>query len=494
MENLNSIRGILLRRLFLVACFLCMCLTSSAQYKVKGRFNFIPTKYSAQLRNARITVRDLGDGYINPDKDWKFTIELPKGRHTIEISADGFKTLVIEVHDPIEGDVEGDVILARSNKRKEVSRWLPYNTDFFWDSNAYLYSIDGLKIPLRQVNTPAQFYSLACKYYYVERYKEAINHLEKAAKDNLPKAQYLLGTMYYEGKGTIKNERLAKEWLEKAAANGNNDAKAFLAGSHTTQDANQDMIQPSAISSAIPAILPSMEKRIALVIGNGDYQNTSLSLLNPTNDALDLIKKLKLLGFDIFSLPKTSTTNQDLQTMDRTVKAFCQQASQYDVALFFYSGHAVQYQGENYLVPVNVKDIDDEDDVKYECFNVNRLMEKLTKSGVKTKIIILDACRNNPFSNSRGVMPQGLAAMSGSEGSYLAFSAQAGKRAQDGKGQRNSPYTAALLKMLDVPGLNLPDLFEQVKELVLQSTNNQQWPSEINNMRGRFYFNLNVKR
>lgn len=322
MENLNSIRGILLRRLFLVACFLCMCLISSAQYRVMGKFSVpfkVKGKELSQLRNARITVKDLGDGYINPDKDWKFTIELPKGRHTIEICADGHKTLTFEVHDPIEGDIEGDVFLEQSNKKKHKSYWSPYYFDFFKDSNAWIYTYAGP----RPVNTPAQSYSLACKYYYVERYKEAINHLEKAAKDNLPKAQYLLGTMYYEGKGTIKNERLAKEWLEKAAANGNNDAKAFLAGSHTTQDANQDMIQPSAISSAIPAILPSMEKRIALVIGNGDYQNTSLSLLNPTNDALDLIKKLKLLGFDIFSLPKTSTTNQDLQTMDRTVKAFC---------------------------------------------------------------------------------------------------------------------------------------------------------------------------
>ena len=344
-------------------------------------------------------------------------------------------------------------------------------------------------------------------------YQKAHDWFIKSAEQNNENAQFNLGVFYSNDLGTPKNYKIANQWFLKHV-NKNPDSAFFLA--HIFEEGYDDMIKISKdidqalfwyekadeygskeAKEAIKRLRDaqqSAQKRLALIIGNGDYQNTSLSLLNPTNDALDLTKKLKNLGFDIFSLPQIPNTNQDLQTMDKTTKAFCQQAKEYDVALFFYSGHAVQYQGENYLIPVNVKDIDDEGDVKYECFNMSRFMERLAKSGVKTKIIILDACRNNPFSNSRGITPQGLAAMSGSEGSYLAFSAQAGKRAQDGKGQRNSPYTAALLKMLDVPGLNISELFEQVKELVLQSTNNQQWPSETNNMRGKFYFNLNVNK
>lgn len=319
-------------------------------------------------------------------------------------------------------------------------------------------------------------------------YGKALECYKEAAEMGNSKAMTDVGRMYEQGLGVKKNIPEAVVWYKKAEKE-NSDAREWLTAlNNKLSDRLQTPPQPAVE-------LPPPGKRLALVVGNGDYRAAELSLANPTRDAYDLTEKLKALGFDIYSPNGKTTTNMDIDELERAVMSFAEKArsEQYDVALFYYSGHAVQYDGHNYLVPVEVAELESALTVKRKCLNMGDVMEQLAASGVATKIVILDACRNNPFEHTRGIMPGGLAPMSSSEGTFLAFSAQAGKRAEDGKGRRNSPYTEALLKALDVPGLNVLDVFSNVRDQVYQATGGKQLPSEVNNLRGRFYFNLNVK-
>ena len=228
----------------------------------------------------------------------------------------------------------------------------------------------------------------------------------------------------------------------------------------------------------------SNQKRIALIIGNGGYSSGRLA--NPVNDANDLRKKISSLGFETIA-----RTNCNLQGMMEDISSFCKKAKQYDVALFFYAGHAFQDQGVNYLVPINAI-IDSRADIEFQCVSLNWILRKMEEVGVNTKIIILDACRDNPIAQAweRGMTAEGLSAMgSVPQGTFLVYSAQAGKKAKDGEGQRNSPYTSALLKFLDTPMLPIHELFRQVRNEVARKTNNEQVPSQTDNLLGDFYFN-----
>lgn len=354
--------------------------------------------------------------------------------------------------------------------------------------------------------------------------KQAIEWYTKAASQEYSRAENDLGWMYEHGRGVDKDYKKAYEWYLKAANHGNEVAMNHLAqfyenGYYVPKDVTEAMYwykkaekagsdkakerisQLSGMlagsnttkgvsgTAAIIEALPPKGKRIALIIGNSDYQVKEMSLLNATNDAHSMTRKLKELDFDIFTLPNMPSTNLKLQEMDELLTSFCEKAEQYDVALFFYAGHAVQHNGVNYLLPVDVPDIKKEIDLKYKCMSMTYIMEHIDESNVPTKIFILDACRNNPFKFTRGVLTQGLAAMSGSEGSYLAYAAQPDKSAQDGKGLDHSPYTQALLEVLDIPRLNIRDVFQRVRNIVLKKTNREQWPSEINNLSGEFFFN-----
>jgi len=228
----------------------------------------------------------------------------------------------------------------------------------------------------------------------------------------------------------------------------------------------------------------SNQKRIALILGNGDYPLGRLP--NPINDAKDISKKLGALGFKTI----VRTNGQKGKTRD-IIAQFCEEAKQFDAILFYYAGHAIQDQGVNFLVPINAK-IESPGDIEDQCISLNWILRRMNDSGVKTKIIILDACRDNPIANSweRGITSEGLSAVGNiPEGTFLVYSAQAGKKAKDGVGKRNSPFAEAMLKALDIPFLPVHDMFHKVKNMVAEQTNNAQIPSQINNLIGDFYFN-----
>ena len=235
-----------------------------------------------------------------------------------------------------------------------------------------------------------------------------------------------------------------------------------------------------------PKPIPSSDKRIALIIGNSNYNDSDKSLRNPKNDATDISAKLRTLGFDV-----TTVIDASKQTIEQKLYEFGKKAKTYDAALFYYAGHGIQNKGVNYLIPVDAK-LRDEDEIPYHCVDANLVLDKMESAGCKTKIVILDACRNNPFARgwhrSLGNEAQGLSKMDAPNGIFIGYATGPGQVAQDGSG-RNSPYTQALLKMLDKPNLTLGSFYIGVVNEVKNLTNNQQWPWQSNSLDGEFFFN-----
>ena len=229
-------------------------------------------------------------------------------------------------------------------------------------------------------------------------------------------------------------------------------------------------------------------KRVALVIGNSAYEHTA-ALANPTNDAADVSAALTRLGFDVIS-----ETNLTKTRMDDTFRRFARAMRDADAALFYYAGHGMQYQGVNYLIPIDAK-LEDEADLPYEMALVDNVLADMARvKGVR--IAVLDACRNNPLdvalkaklARTRSLSPtRGFARISRTEGQLIAFATQAGTVAADGV-ERNSPFTAALLKHIGTPGLEAGLLFRRVASAVHQATGGKQLPELSVSLLGEFYF------
>lgn len=228
---------------------------------------------------------------------------------------------------------------------------------------------------------------------------------------------------------------------------------------------------------ALPA---RAETRTALVIGNGAYKDAPLK--NPANDARDMASALKGLGFDVMLL--TDATHQQ---MDSAVRDFGKVLRQGGVGLFYFAGHGVQVAGENYLVPVNAR-ISSEADVKFGCLNAGLVLAKMDDANNGLNVVILDACRNNPFARSFRSAETGLAKMDAPTGSLIAYATSPGSVAADGSG-RNGVYTEHLLKNLRTPGLSVMDLFMRVRMGGVAETGKKQVPWEASSLTGYFYFN-----
>lgn len=203
-------------------------------------------------------------------------------------------------------------------------------------------------------------------------------------------------------------------------------------------------------------------RRVAIVIGNSNYPKAPLT--NPVNDATDMAAILRTLGFDV-----TLKTDLTHSGFENALKNFKYKADNSDVALLYYAGHGMEIDGNNYLIPVDAP-INDIDQLKYKSVDAYYALDIL--SGAKKKIIILDACRNNP--STRGALHGGLAAMNATN-ALIAYSTSPGKTAADGSG-RNSPYTYALLNALNNKNLTLPQLFQMVaKNVSAQKTGQIPW-------------------
>jgi len=246
-------------------------------------------------------------------------------------------------------------------------------------------------------------------------------------------------------------------------------------------------------------------KRYALVIGNANYKGdlNILQLKNPVNDARDMKSTLQQVGFKVIYRENAASREE----MMDAVQIFREKLHSGSVGVFYYAGHAVQVNGENYLIPTRSK-LPSEKEVKYKTLSANYVLNQMEEAGNGSNIIILDACRDNPlpketktprFAESRGLKKTGgaknmrsigtagLAKMRSPKGSIIAFATAPDKPAMDGKG-RNGTYTKHLLKAIKMPGLTVEAMFKQVREHVLRESNNQQTPWENSSFRGEFCF------
>jgi|GEM_PF-3424319 len=222
-------------------------------------------------------------------------------------------------------------------------------------------------------------------------------------------------------------------------------------------------------------------ERFALVIGNSAYATAPLP--NPVNDADLMAETLAGLGFQV-------KLHKDLARRDmrRAIVDFGQsleEAPKGSVALIFYAGHGIRIDGENYLIPVDAE-ISDPLDVKIEGVQASTVLETLNRyEGLN--IVVLDACRNNPFEGGTRSGGGGLARMDAPTGTLVAFSTAPGRVAEDGEG-RNSPYTHALVRSMQIPGMKVEDVFKRVRIEVLERTSKRQLPWESSSLIGDFYF------
>lgn len=227
----------------------------------------------------------------------------------------------------------------------------------------------------------------------------------------------------------------------------------------------------------------AQEKRLALVIGNSNYQHGGI-LKNPVNDAYAMNRALSQVGFEVLEYFNLNQTE-----MKKAIDDFGRKLKSNDVGLFFYAGHGIQTGGDNYLIPIEAN-LASEQDVEYDCIEANRVLGKMDASGAAVNIIILDACRNNPFERSwnRSANGHGLAFMNAPTGTLIAYATAPGSTASDGTGM-NGLYTSAILKSMDIPNLTIIQMFQNVRTLVTQDSDDRQTPWESTSLIGDFYLN-----
>lgn len=230
-----------------------------------------------------------------------------------------------------------------------------------------------------------------------------------------------------------------------------------------------------------PITRPPIGKRIALVIGNSNYRIHPLR--NPRNDADDVSKALKTSGFEVIDLRDAT-----LQQLRSNVRLFGDRLLHNDVGLVYYSGHGVEVKGRNYFIPVNA-DIQREDEIADQGFDVSLILEKMNTAGKGVNILIVDACRDDPFGRSFRSSSRGLANMDAPKGTIIAYATSPGKVASDGDG-RNSPYTRNLVRVMQQPNKPIEQVFKEVRRAVQEETKNQQTPWENTSLSGDFYFKV----
>jgi hypothetical protein len=227
--------------------------------------------------------------------------------------------------------------------------------------------------------------------------------------------------------------------------------------------------------------------RVALVVGVSNYEHAG-RLANTINDANDMAAALKRLNFEVETL-----LDPNRLALEGAVRRYGDRSVNTDVSLFYFSGHALEWASRNWLLPASAS-LATERDVRFEAIDLNTVQEQ-ADGAARVSIIFLDACRDNPFSRRlavtrRGVSPRGLARVDVTVGGVLvAFSTGPGQVAIDGIGaKRNSPFTAAVLKHIEIPGLEIKSLLARVTKDVVEETKGVQRPWQNSSLEGDFYF------
>ena len=240
-----------------------------------------------------------------------------------------------------------------------------------------------------------------------------------------------------------------------------------------------------AVLAPVPAMAQAQgpEPRLALVIGNSAYKESPLK--NPVNDVRAMAKRLRELGFTVLA-----HENASKRTMEAAIIEFGRRLAEGGVGAFYFAGHGVQVRGRNYLVPVDA-DIEDEASVRVAAVDVELLLEQMAEARNRVNMVILDACRNNPFERRLRGASRGLAAVDAARGTLIAYATAPGSVAADGDGA-NGLYTEALLDALREPGLKVEEVFKRVRIDVTRRSKGAQTPWESSSLTGDLIVNVSV--
>jgi hypothetical protein len=238
---------------------------------------------------------------------------------------------------------------------------------------------------------------------------------------------------------------------------------------------------PSSAAAQRPRNVAITEQRVALVIGNASYKFDPLD--NPVNDARLVAKSLREAKFQVLLYENLGRAG-----MVQALREFGDKLNDQTIAVLYYAGHGVQLRDRNYLIPVDAQ-IRSEDEIPISGMDVSFFLNRMADARSRINIVILDACRNNPFAGRGGPAARGLAQMDAPVGTLLAFATAPGKLAPDNVGPPgNSLYTSQLAKHLMTPGLPVELMFKRVREAVVQSTDALQVPWESSSLQGEFAF------
>jgi len=234
---------------------------------------------------------------------------------------------------------------------------------------------------------------------------------------------------------------------------------------------------PAGVTTPVPG-----ESRVALVIGNAAYAQEPLR--NPVNDARAMARSLRHLGFTVLL-----HENANKATMERAVLDYGRRLAAGGVGVFFYAGHGMQVRGRNYLVPTDAQ-IDEEAKTRVAAVDLDLLLEQIAEARNRVNVVILDACRNNPFERKMRGRAQGLAPVDAARGTLIAYATSPGSVASDGG--RNGLYTEELLRALGQPGLKIEEVFKKVRVAVSERSNGAQTPWESSSLTGDLVINVTV--
>ena len=238
-----------------------------------------------------------------------------------------------------------------------------------------------------------------------------------------------------------------------------------------------------ALVSPVAAQVPREEPRIALLIGNSAYRESPLR--NPVNDVRAMAQRFKELGFTVLA-----HENATKRTMEAAIIEFGRRLAEGGVGAFYYAGHGLQVRGRNYLVPVDA-DIEDEASTRVAAVDVELLLEQMNEAKNRINMVILDACRNNPFERRMRGASRGLAAVDAARGTLVAYATAPGSVAADGDG-KNGLYTEELLEALREPGLKIEEVFKRVRINVTRRSKGAQTPWESSSLTGDLVVNVTV--
>ena len=253
------------------------------------------------------------------------------------------------------------------------------------------------------------------------------------------------------------------------------------------------LVLPASAQESNPKIGQELGSRVALVVGNGSYDDVAHRLPNPPNDAHAVAAKLRGLGFKVIE-----AVDLDYSGMRAALRQFDRALQKADAGLFFYAGHAMEFQGRNYLFPTDAV-LETEGDIGLGLIDVSQVLTVM-ETTVPTRLVFLDSCRDNPlarqFSRSLGAsrtssVGKGLARIDAAIGTFIAYATAPGEVAVDGDGA-NSPFTLAMLEHLDEPGLDIDQFMRKVRNSVLDATDENQIPWNSSSLRGPFILNLDV--